>query len=390
MSENGLGPGDTNTLFQIPIEDWKNINQHVWHVWAGVRGEQFYIFNDFPNYQDLINVCNTWKSTTFPGIVSFANTILSAIESITKNFKTMQPTVTAIEHFNIPDVMPPEFTSAVNSVQQEISALKNQITPLKNQIDSFSKENQTADKAYTNNPKWQKWADASQVDKAFGLVMDGWDSISADITQLQKEVSSAIAKGVADDNFGEGNELGEAITKWNSAKGEIQTFLTNTNESLLPDLEDGKFMGIYGRVRTDLNGQLLTPGTIDGAIYWIDNGLSRWIPNDMMLETLFNQNTIVEVPIIPKLGDPVPLGSFLYELDEVAGVFGPIRPGQFGLPILDTIKFPIYLLEGDPNVPDSIRREISSPEIFVRNNFGPCRVRVYPGVIQHSVGPPLT
>ncbi len=106
--------------------------------------------------------------------------------------------------------------------------------------------------------------------------------------------------------------------------------------------------------RPQLNGQLIRDSRT-GAIFWIENGLARYVPNMATFTRLFRHqiNTTVN-PDTVKFGIPIADYSILAKCNGKDEIFlmdrGEVDRGELG---------------------NGLKRHIISPEAFHRNRFNP-------------------
>ena len=117
-------------------------------------------------------------------------------------------------------------------------------------------------------------------------------------------------------------------------------------------------------LRTDLNGFRVKKTTKHPAIYLIDEGRKRWIPNPTVYDLLFRDwgGIILEIDI-----DKIPTGSAIPQ-DAILIRFGS--------------KPAIYLLDGVQ--PNQVKRHITSPSVMDHYNFDWDQVVVLPTQIEGS------
>jgi hypothetical protein len=110
--------------------------------------------------------------------------------------------------------------------------------------------------------------------------------------------------------------------------------------------------------RPELNGQLIRDAR-SGAIFWVENGLARHIPNVLTFTRLFrNQINTAVNPSTVKVGIPLSALSILAKCDQNDAIF-----------LIDRVQADNDTLQGLK------KRHITSPLVFNQNRFNPNEVR---------------
>jgi hypothetical protein len=126
--------------------------------------------------------------------------------------------------------------------------------------------------------------------------------------------------------------------------------------------------------RPELNGQLIRSADT-GAIFWVENGLARYIPNMATFTRLFrNQINTAVNPNTVKFGIPIADYSILAKCNQSDAIF-----------LLDRDQVDQgELMRG-------LKRHITSPAAFNQNRFNPNGVKTVgcPALNQMTSGAPI-
>ena len=230
MNSVNLGPGNTVALFQIPTEFWTKINKRVFLVLAGQRGGEYFVYRTMPNYQNLVNVCKTWKSTTFPGLITLCKTINSFIDKdVTTNFNILQNAVDELQKGNTDATIQAQFTQVMATIKEDLNTLQKQTVDLATQITQFSEVNQQVDAEYHQTSAGKEWVvlkpSPSNIEHAIKNIRGVCDSISSDIAHMEREFTDSISKGSL---FMMNLGLEATLKNWLRVKDAIQQFVSGS------------------------------------------------------------------------------------------------------------------------------------------------------------------
>lgn len=211
-------------LFTVPESDWTAISQRVGMTLLA-KGIASTIAKFLPDFPDLVTVCQQWKDTTFPTLVSQSQAVATYAGEAIGSFTKLQQKLVGLAP---DDPLPPDVETEASAALDELSTsthdLASPFADLTEIVRAFYDENGIVDakiEAYADRlgAHWQSIAaPAKAIDEATGRVMGAWQAIDDDLANVASgsiPITTPFLMGLGID---------AAVNAWTGLKQEASAF----------------------------------------------------------------------------------------------------------------------------------------------------------------------
>ncbi len=252
-------PGDlqasNGSPFEIPISEWKSINDYLVNVAAADPQTTANTVNAIPAFADLKGVADRWKPSTLPGIINLAqgisdygtNTVAGQFPKLQQLLDTMQSDIPANSQATFQGLMTQilgtaqQNTSHASGIVQELQTLDTAVQVIKKQVEDYIADSMSmpdlgdgdADAAAISALA-DRLSQLASMLSALGTppqtdierIRGAWAGISDDLSSFQSSVVDEIATG---NPFLAELNLDVAISEWSNLATEARQFAQNAS-----------------------------------------------------------------------------------------------------------------------------------------------------------------
>jgi hypothetical protein len=190
-----LSPGPVAGPYQIPAEDWAIVNKRVSMVLqstlGGSVGNFYQKLKALPNYQQLLAVAQTWKDSTFDGLVSFASSLATfGSQTVQGYLDLLGPLVDKLSQGDTS--VKPQFDRAVLELAQVLTGLSSQASALVQPLNAFDIQMTQADVSGSGaqDPIWNVFS--KNAGTAFDDIDGRINILSKDLSNLKTTVDQNL------------------------------------------------------------------------------------------------------------------------------------------------------------------------------------------------------
>ena len=223
-SEIHLVNESIGSLFTVPEGDWTQINKRVGLALLAKDISQ-QIARYLPDFPALVNVCESWKARTFPGLVQESATLPAYCVRAREDFSKLQQRLSGLDpNSPLPPNVKQEAESVIGKLAESSAPRERAFKDLSTDLAAFTSVNQLIDakiKSYTDRlgPEWKSIDPAAgAVSRASGLVLGAWLAITSDLSAVVSgriTVDSALLFGL---------EISSALLAWENVQREAEQF----------------------------------------------------------------------------------------------------------------------------------------------------------------------
>ena len=189
-----LGPGKILDSYNIPAADWQIANKRVSIILDPTREPALQQrLKALPNYSELVAISQTWKKTTFDGLVTFAARLAQFAQTDVQSYLTVLKMIIDALAGGDPS-MKTRLDNTVEGFTADTRQFSMQAAQLTDQLKDFDIQMSQADMP-GGDPKDPIWnAFSLNAGLAFDILNGRFQTITDDLTGLQTDVDQKIKK----------------------------------------------------------------------------------------------------------------------------------------------------------------------------------------------------
>jgi hypothetical protein len=191
-----LGPGPIADPYRIPADDWAIVNKRVSVVvQSGLREAWPIAFYQklkaLPNYRQLLAVAQTWNSSTFEGLVSFASSLETfGAQTVQGCLDKLGPLVDKLTQGDTS--VKPRFDQTVDGLTRALAPLGSQASALVQPLKAFDLQMTQADVSGSGapDPIWSVFSKSAGT--AFDVIEGRFEILADDLNGLKSAVEQQL------------------------------------------------------------------------------------------------------------------------------------------------------------------------------------------------------
>lgn len=221
MSLVTLSAPSVAALFAVPRASWDAINGRISTV-SQASSIAEVIANTLPHFPVLVTECQTWKTTTYPTLITWSSQVASLSAAAVKTLIEVQDILTAAGDGPMMPATITQIKAQLGTLRTPAASASTAAANIAKQIAAFATANAIVDSEVESHigllgPDWQfLGATMAPVEAAAGLVAGGWSAILDDLDSMVDEslpVSPVLSL-----------EIEAALNEWGSIGNEANAF----------------------------------------------------------------------------------------------------------------------------------------------------------------------